>query len=138
MLRKNMGIISYHNDDHSRFSGPEYLDRISLSQAYNHGISSRIGIGPKGYRRSDALIYEDVCENLLNDPMIDASEIEIEVDDGVVTLKGYVEDRTMKKETEICIEHIYGIEDIFNLLNLYQYKEVGAEGLIKKQARLES
>lgn len=115
----------YESDDHSRYSGPEYLDRISLSEAYH-----------KDYRREDTLIYEEVYESLLNARGVDASDIEIKVEDGIVTLSGRVENRMMKKEAEMCLEHIPGIEDVFNLLTLSQFTDVGGEGLIKNQARL--
>lgn len=127
----------FENDDHSRYAGPEYLDRISLSSAYGHRNFSAEGKGPKGYQRPDARIYEDVCEALLNDPQVDASDIEIEVHSGIVTLRGSVESRRMKREVEICIEHVAGLRDIFNLLNLYQFTEAGGQGLVKSQARLE-
>jgi osmotically-inducible protein OsmY len=115
----------YDSDDHSRYSGPEYLDRLSLSDAYH-----------KKFRREDALIYDEVYEALLNASEVDASGIEIHVEDGVVTLTGQVESRPMKKEAELCLEHISDIEDVFNLLTLSQFTDVGGEGLIKNQARL--
>lgn len=110
----------YHNDDYSRFAAPDYFEHTSLPSTY----------------RSDALIYEDVCEALLNDPYVDATNIEVKVEDGIVTLKGHVESREMKKDSELCIEHIPGIEDVFNLLTLYKFKEAGAQGLVKYQARI--
>lgn len=115
----------YESDDHSRYAGPEYLDRISLSEADR-----------KNHRRTDVLIYEEVYEALLNDSVVDATDIEIKVEDGVVTLTGRVENRMMKKEAEICLEHITDIEDIFNLLTLSEFSDEGGEGLIKNQARL--
>ncbi len=130
MDRKYKVVPSYIDDDRSRYAGPEYLDRVSLSKAYDHYLP------PKGYHRSDARIYEEVCEALMNDPAIDASKIEIEVHDGIVNLTGSVDDREMKKEVEICVEHINGVEDVFNMINLYQFSEAGSQGLVKNQARL--
>ncbi len=129
MYRRNKEKISYQSDDRSRYSGPEYLDRVSLSYAR--------GKGPKGYHRPDGRIYEDVCEALLNDRFIDASDIDVEVHEGVVTLRGAVESRRMKKEAELCIDNIFGVVDVFNLLNLYQFRESGGVGLVKNQARFE-
>ena len=115
------------------------MDRVSLGHAYDHYVplGEGRGKGPKGYRRADALIYEDICEALLNDPMIDPSDIDIEVKDGIVTFRGAVEDRLMKREVEVSIEHVTGLVDVFNLINLYHFREAGGEGLIKNQARLE-
>ncbi len=137
MIRKNTEQTSYDSDDHSRYAGPEYLDRVSLSKSYGHYSPVGMGKGPKDYKRSDARIYEDVCESLLNDRHVDASNIEVEVSSGLVTLRGTVENREMKKEAERCIEDVSGVEDIFNLLKIQQFVDSGAEGLIKTQSRLE-
>jgi osmotically-inducible protein OsmY len=126
MNRRNTEKISFNNDDHSRYAGPEFLNRISAQ-----------GKGPKGYLRPDARIYEDVNEALLNDARVDASDIEVEVHEGIVTLRGAVEDRQMKKEAQACIEHIPGIEDVFNLITLHEFREQGAQGLVKNQARID-
>jgi hypothetical protein len=46
------------------------------------------GRGPKGWRASDARLRERVCERLMDDPLLDAREIEVAVADGVVSLTG--------------------------------------------------
>lgn len=137
MNRRSLEKNSYENDDYSRYAGPEYLDRVSLSKGYGHYAPPGMGKGPKDYKRSDARIYEDVCETLLNDRQVDASDIEVEVQSGLVTLRGSVDNRAMKKEAERCIEEVSGVEDILNLLKIQQFVQKGAEGLIKKQSRLE-
>ena len=131
--------VSYKDDDHSRFSGPEYLDRVSLSKGFNNLKlpGTGLGKGPKGYHRSDARIYEDICEALLNDPIIDATDIEIEVHDGIVTLRGAIDGRAMKKEVETCTEHIPGVKDVFNMINLHEFSDAGGRGLVKNQARIQ-
>lgn len=121
--------VKYDSDDYNRFSGPEYLDRISLSHAHDH---DKIFFN----HPPDAKIYEDICEALLNDPMIDSSDIGVQVHHGMVTLTGKVDNREMKKEVEVSIEHVEGIVDVFNLINLHQFRDTGTEGLIKNQARL--
>jgi hypothetical protein len=73
-----------------------------------------VGKGPKGYRRSDERIHEDVCEQLAQDPGVDASDIEVAVRDGEVTLMGTVEDRWMKRRAEDAIESLPGIRDVHN------------------------
>jgi len=77
-----------------------------------------IGKGPKGYRRSDKRIYEDACESLFRNPTVDASDIEVKVEIGIVTLTGKVNGRTDKKEAEHCLEHIRGVIDIQNELKI--------------------
>lgn len=137
MDQKSFHRKKYENDDYSRFAGPEYLDRVSLSRGYEHYSPPGMGKGPKNYKRNDGRIYEDVCEALLNDSHVDASNIEIEVRDGLVTLRGVVEDRIMKKEAESCIEFVSGVEDVLNLLKIEQFVKNATHGLIKNQSRLE-
>jgi hypothetical protein len=72
------------------------------------------GRGPKGYQRSDDRIREDVCERLANHGWIDASDMDIEVKDGEVTLKGSVNERNQKRMAEDAIEDVPGVTEIHN------------------------
>lgn len=74
------------------------------------------GKGPKGYRRSDERIREDVCEALSAHPEIDASDMEVDVKEGVVYFTGSVESRLVKRMAEDLIEHIPGVMDVRNEL----------------------
>jgi hypothetical protein len=76
------------------------------------------GRGPKGYRRLDEKIYEDVCQTLSLSPDVDASNIEVEVKDGCVFLRGTVPARAIKRMAEWEIENISGVEDVQNLLTI--------------------
>jgi osmotically-inducible protein OsmY len=66
-------------------------------------ISHR-GRGPKGYLRSDERLRETICERLTDDPRIDASDIEVEVKDQSVTLRGTVDDRRTKYAVEELVD----------------------------------
>lgn len=72
------------------------------------------GRGPKNYNRSDERIYDDVCDRLTRDPDVDASEIEVEVHDREVTLKGSVGDRDQKHRAEDVAERAGGVRDVHN------------------------
>jgi osmotically-inducible protein OsmY len=76
------------------------------------------GKGPKGYQRSDERIRELVCEALTEHDEIDASNIEVSVADGEVTLKGMVEHRHAKRLAEDIIESISGVRDIHNQIRI--------------------
>lgn len=76
------------------------------------------GRGPRGYRRSDARIHEDVCEILTRHPEIDASDIDIAVENGVVTLSGTVEDRYTKRLAADVAELTRGVHDVENRLRI--------------------
>jgi hypothetical protein len=78
------------------------------------------GRGPKNYKRSDDRIREDVCERLTRNGEIDATEIEVTVNNGEVTLTGTVEDRSWKRIAEDTIEDVPGVKDIHNQLRASQ------------------
>jgi hypothetical protein len=76
------------------------------------------GRGPKGYRRSDDRIREDVSEELTRHGEIDASEIDIKVENGEVTLTGKVGDRQQKRLAEDLAERCSGVSDVHNQLKV--------------------
>jgi hypothetical protein len=76
------------------------------------------GRGPAGYTRSDERILDEVCQRLTDDDHVDASEIEVEVTRGDVTLTGVVPDRQTRRRAEACVESIRGVTDIFNMLKV--------------------
>jgi osmotically-inducible protein OsmY len=80
------------------------------------------GLGPKGYRRSDARIHEDVCDRLAEDPYVDASDVEVAVRDGEVTLTGIVRSRHEKRDAEETIESIPGVRDVHNQLRVERWQ----------------
>jgi hypothetical protein len=74
--------------------------------------------GPKGWRRADDTIREDVCEALAYTERLDARDIEVEVKDAEVWLKGTVRDRFEKRLAEDLAEHVRGVVDVHNRLRL--------------------
>lgn len=103
-------------------------NRSRFAQTYSEGRMNRkaqrtenedhTGKGPVGYKRPDERIYEDVCEALLLNPSVDATDIDVSVKDGLVTLSGDVETRFEKREAENCIEDLSGIIDVRNELHI--------------------
>jgi osmotically-inducible protein OsmY len=73
--------------------------------------------GPKGYKRSDERIKEDVCE-CLSQGHIDASEIEITVKNGEVTLTGTADDRRTKRMAEELIDDVSGVQEVHNQIRV--------------------
>jgi BON domain-containing protein len=78
------------------------------------------GHGPRGYVRSDERIREEVNECLTADPYVDATEIEVSVAEGVVTLNGTVENRAEKRLAEDCVDTVPGVRDVNNNLSIRQ------------------
>jgi hypothetical protein len=99
------------NYDSSRFEPSESFRNDQARGKY-------YGKGPKNYKRSDERIYDDVCETLAQHPEIDASEVEVDVKSGLVTLSGTVSSRQIKRMTEDSIEHLPGVIDVKNDLRV--------------------
>jgi osmotically-inducible protein OsmY len=76
------------------------------------------GRGPKNYQRSDERIREDVCERLERDDRVDASDLEVTVEGGVVTMAGTVQDREMKRRAEDLAESCGGVRDVQNQIRV--------------------
>lgn len=107
--------------------GRGYMFSESLSL---HGPYS--GRGPKGYKRSDQQITEEACQRLEQDPHVDASEIEVSAEDGIIRLSGTVPDRQTKRRAEECVESVYGARDVMNELRVErggeQRESFGSQG----------
>jgi len=78
------------------------------------------GRGPRNYQRSDDRIREDVSERLSDDARVDASEIEIMVQNREVTLTGTVRDRNEKRWAEDIAESVSGVTHVQNNLRVGQ------------------
>jgi hypothetical protein len=76
------------------------------------------GKGPMNYTRADERIREDVCDHLTEDDHVDASQIEVQVSGGEVTLTGMVASREMKRRAEEIIERQRGVRDVHNQLRV--------------------
>jgi hypothetical protein len=72
------------------------------------------GRGPKGYRRSDERIRDDVADRLTDDDRVDASDVEVTVSAGIVNLNGTVESREAKRRAEDVAASVSGVEDVVN------------------------
>lgn len=81
------------------------------------------GKGPKGYKRSDERILEDVNDRLADDPYVDAHEIEISIQNGDVTLAGTIDDRYAKRRAEDIVESVSGVRNVENRLRVHHDEE---------------
>ena len=76
------------------------------------------GRGPKNYRRSDERIREDVSEELTYHGGVDASDVEVRVENGEVYLTGTVSSRAEKRQAEDIAERVRGVRDVHNQLRV--------------------
>lgn len=83
------------------------------------------GRGPQGYTRSDERIQEDINERLTQHGDIDAWNISVRVENGEVTLEGFVEDRWQKRMAEDIAEEISGVKQVHNRLRIEQQQNEG-------------
>lgn len=103
----------------SGYGSGTYGQSTYRSSYGTEGITGRFtGRGPKGYQRSDDRIREDVCERLTQHPDIDATEIELQVSNGEITLTGSVEDRHQKRLAEDVAENVSGVRETHNQLRI--------------------
>lgn len=83
------------------------------------------GKGPKGYKRADERILEDVNDRLTYAPSLDASEIEVSVAGGEVTLAGFVFNRQDKRMAEDIVDDVFGVSHVQNNLRVKTAGESG-------------
>ncbi|HYF53543.1 MAG TPA: BON domain-containing protein [Salinarimonas sp.] len=128
--------IDYHDVMGGGYGARDYgqaypdLDPAHVFDRIDRGdVPSRRGLGPKGYQRSDERVLEDVHERLTEDPHLDASDIEVSVQDGEVRLSGFVGNRTERRYAEDLVEGISGVRHVQNDLRLRERDE-GARGAV--------
>ncbi len=91
------------------------------------------GRGPRGYRRSDDRIREEVCDRLTVAGTVDATYIEVDVRNGEVRLGGAVFDRYQKRYAEDVALSVYGVEDVQNELRIEERGGGGQEPGTQRQ-----
>ena len=122
--------------NHKNWSQFQNRDEDIALEHRGHGYHAQeigpghFGKGPKNWKRSDELIREDVCEALYESYDVDATDIEVKVEEGLVTLSGSVNSRFAKKEAELCIEYLRGVVDIKNELKIKPIRPVNGRGLM--------
>jgi hypothetical protein len=106
---------------------PDTLDHDSGYGAFGHRDERRRrrpqgphrGRGPKGYRRPDERIREDLCERLTDDALIDASDIEVHVQACEVALTGSVASREARRRAEDIAVAVSGVIHVRNDLRIH-------------------
>jgi osmotically-inducible protein OsmY len=99
----------------------------SAGQYMRQQRGAHFGKGPKNYTRSDERIREDVSDRLMHDDSLDATNIEVEIDNGEVTLSGPVENRADKRRAEDCIENVGGVKHVQNNIRVGEKESAGAK-----------
>jgi hypothetical protein len=77
-----------------------------------------VGRGPRGYRRSDERIREDVCERFTAHGELDPTDVEVSVRGGEVRLSGTVSTRAQKRLAEDIVDAVFGVAEVHNHLRV--------------------
>jgi hypothetical protein len=77
------------------------------------------GRGPRGWSRSDDRLRETVSEALMHDRLLDAREIEVLVEGGVVTLTGEVPGASDVRHAENVARRCGGVAEVRNQLEVH-------------------
>jgi len=104
---------SYTSGGFDRRGRDSYNTQVGGSDRGPH-----VGKGPKGYTRSDDRIREEISDRMMADGDIDASDIEIDVNNGEVTLRGFVDGRDAKRSAEDLAESVQGVKEVLNQLRV--------------------
>lgn len=94
-----------------QWRGGQWIERASSAGPH-------AGRGPRGYQRPDERIREDVCDVLCEHGYVDASDIEVTVVSGEVTLVGVVRERPEKRMAEDAAERVSGVREVHNQLRV--------------------
>lgn len=104
--------------DQVRHTGHQFASRVK-----------RAFRGPKGYKRSDERIREDVSERMAQHDDLDPSDIEVRVANGEVTLTGTVRSRHEKFLAEEIADDVLGVNDVHVQLRVRRDQEQGVTSM---------
>lgn len=114
------GYGAYATLDGTRVDESEYAELDYTGEELESELTSpdHSGRGPRGYRRSDESIRDDLHVILTAHDEIDASNVEVLVERGEVLLRGHVRRRATKRLIEDIAYQIAGVRDVTNLLQI--------------------
>jgi osmotically-inducible protein OsmY len=81
------------------------------------------GRGPKGYQRSEERIREEVNDRLTAHGLVDATDVEVRIQNAEVTLMGFVDSRDAKRAAEDCAEDVPGVREVHNHLRIRSHAD---------------
>jgi len=122
-------VTNKSNESGGNFAGPGYSG-FGGSAGYFGGGAGGISGGFTGgeaasepWRHApdthhDDRIHDDICERLAQAADIDAGEIQVSVEAGVVLLEGRVEERAMKHAAGELAERVPGVHRVQNQIHV--------------------
>jgi hypothetical protein len=122
----NANFDNYNKNRRVNYMPDNDDNRSQLELKYNQ--ASYRGKGPRGYHRSDERILEDVNDRLSDDVFIDASNIDVKIENGNAILTGHVDSREAKRRAADIAESVRGVTNVENRLRV-------GEGIMENAAK---
>ncbi|HEY7179769.1 MAG TPA: BON domain-containing protein [Blastocatellia bacterium] len=119
------GFFERAGDEIKSWFGDEEAAYRRRSDEMRRGTHA--GRGPRGYQRSDERILEDINDRLTDDAYVDASDIEVIVNNSMVTLTGRVDSREDKRRSEDIAESVSGVTDVSNQLRIARSRPITSD-----------
>ena len=114
------------SDEVSSWFGGDESDRDRQRDTRFGGHRGR---GPKNYTRSDDRIKEDINDRLTDHDNLDASDIDVDVQNGEVVLTGSVNTRYEKRMAEDIAEDISGVKNVENRIRVNREQQYAGSNL---------
>jgi hypothetical protein len=95
-----------------------YAHDLRDERSWSPQLRSHAGRGPRGYVRPDPRIHEDVSDRLYVDHHLDASEIDVVVQDGRVVLEGRVDSPRARRIADDIAHAVPGVCEVHNHLQV--------------------
>jgi len=117
-------MADHYPNNHRHFDYTNYYRYIVNENPdepqYSRGETKRNyeGKGPKNYDRPSERILEDVNARLTDDPLLDASAIEVQMDSHGVILLGFAPDRVSKRRAYDIAESVRGVKNVENRIRI--------------------
>lgn len=108
--------FAFEWEDHPLWASIRGRDWSGSEREGGHGEFR--GVGPRGWRRPDEQIVNEVCGRMADHPRLDASEIDVTVAEGVITLQGVVSSRAARRLAEEIADGVSGVRDVANHLRV--------------------
>jgi hypothetical protein len=97
---------------------PSDVRQGSAQPAHRMAGPSRHPIAPQHIHRTDAELYEDICEALLHRNDVDSSDVSVAVRESEVTLEGSVPERCMRYLIEDLAAGHPAVRDVDNRIKV--------------------
>ena len=98
----------------------DFPGRVIMSRDHDRSAKTAARRGPRvhphAHDGSDERIHKDINDRLTDDTDLDASDIEVSVDNGVVTLSGSVDSLWDKRRAEDIVNSVLGVSGVNNKL----------------------